>query len=73
MIMGSPVKDLPLTLRLTSTKKFIGSLLAREMEGIENPLHYLRTSLGGVEMNYSPIKLHFLALTSPHKNFTFIY
>lgn len=60
--MISPVKEVHLTLYLTSTDKSIGALLAQEVKGAEHPVYYLSRSLRGTETNYSMIQHHCLAL-----------
>ena len=43
--MMPPVKGQPMILYLTSTNRFIASLLVQEPERVEKPLHYLSTCL----------------------------
>lgn len=58
----SPVKEIPLTLYLTSIEKSIGALIVQEVQGPERPVYYLSRSLRGAETNYSAIECNCLAL-----------
>lgn len=64
----SLVQCLPLTLYLTSMRKFIGASLAQEVKGIEHPLYCLSRSLRGAKINHSQIERHCLAMMFMSQN-----
>lgn len=47
---------------MTSTNKSIDALLIQEVEGVEHLVYYLTRLIRGIEVNYSSIEHHCLAL-----------
>lgn len=62
------MKDLSLTLYLTSTNKSVGALFTQEAERVEHLIYNLSKSLQGARMNYSLIDWNCLMLILLHRN-----
>ncbi|XP_028055176.1 uncharacterized protein LOC114259368 [Camellia sinensis] len=60
--MIAPQPGVPLMLYLTSTPKSIGALLVQDVDGAERPVYYISRKIRGVEVRYTPIERHCLAL-----------
>ncbi|XP_062100713.1 uncharacterized protein LOC133806635 [Humulus lupulus] len=61
-VMIAPLPEVPLLLYLVVTETSIGTLLAQEVDGKENPVYYLSRQMKGVEINYLYVEKQCLAL-----------